>query len=240
MAVVLASSAGSLLPAAHAEDTAVEVTRVDATDSPMIRVTVTVPPEIARGEAAPLTFRVVEHGDDRPVDVRSAADALTVAIVVDNRAGAGPGQLRALRNAAAELALRLPQDAQVGVFGTATAPATPGNRAPHPIGAIAALEPGTDGDPRLVLERAVSEVTANQPSFPVLVWLGTRVEDAGEAVEVVRGTGTALYALTLGPLEQPPFEEEIRATGGWLRGGSEGDLPRAAAGSRAPSAAPIS
>ena len=229
MTMFLLSSAGRLPPAAaQAPPAALEVRGVDTADFPTVRLKVTVSEESAPAQTAPPAFRLVEEGGVRPVEVRSTAGALAVAIVVDNRTGPDPGQLRGLRNAAVEFALRLADDAQVWVLGTATVPPTPEGRPLHPVGAIAALEPGTDGDPREVLQRAVSQVSVNPSSYPVVVWLGTEVDGVGDAVDGVRSTRTTLYALTLGQLEQPPFEKEVRATGGLSVAGSAADLRRAA------------
>lgn len=229
MTMLLMPGAALLFPApAGGQEPALDVRGVDTSDFPVVGVTVTVPPEQAPPGGAPPPFRIFEGRDDRPVEVRPAFAALAVAIVVDNRGPQDPAQIRALRNAAADLALRL-ADAQVSVLGTATTPPAATETSSHPVSAIAALEPGGKGDPGQSVQWAVGVVSADPAAYPVVVWLGTRAEDVGQAVEAVRRTGTSLFALTLGELEEPPFPEEVRATGGLSLEGSAAEL-RAAAG----------
>jgi len=228
IALLVGSSAGGLRATpAEAQPPALDLRGTHAADFPVVRVAVTTSPEQAPAGDLPGAFRVVEDGENRPVDVQPCAEALAVAIVVDNRVGPDPEELRGLRNAAAELALRLAGDAEVAVFGTAPVRPAEADPTSHPVAAIAALEPGAGGDPRAALERAVAKVS-EPGSYPVVVWLGTGADEVGGALDVVDGTDTSLYAFTLGRTDPAPSADEVRRTGGLSVAGSAADLRQAA------------
>lgn len=101
----------------------VRVSDVAVSDDGRVSVLVAVP--ALQPSQADLTeaFEIREDGQTRAVDATPiAASDVEVALVVDTSAGQAPEQLRAVRNIAMELALRLPRDSPMALVATGDPP----------------------------------------------------------------------------------------------------------------------
>jgi tight adherence protein B len=119
----------SLTPPALAQAaTSIEVLDVDASDHPVVRVTVSAPAELARTELGPADLRLAENGETRELTVTPMSEeTVDVVLLIDTSGSMEGAPLAAAKEAARTFVEQMPASARVAVhaFGfTPTVAAT--------------------------------------------------------------------------------------------------------------------
>lgn len=117
MSGVVAMMMMAVLPAMAAETGALQIDRVDATRHPDVRLEVTVPGDVDRGDLD-AAFTLTENGDRRPVSVTElASDDVEIALLIDTSGSMQGEPIEAAREAARAFLDRLPTSVKVAVVG---------------------------------------------------------------------------------------------------------------------------
>jgi hypothetical protein len=201
VAAVVASGAGVgagalRTPAAAAAEraparAALGIVAVEPVSPDAVDVVTVVPP--GEGAGMPPAFRVTSEGHGIPATARRAVDGyFEVALALDAGPGAAPGTVTALRAAAVEFVLRLPEGVHVRVLGARST----GGGVPSPVAGVmaatATAAPSIDD-----VTAFVANIAGRRDAYGALVVFAAR--GAGGALDsalaTTLGTPVGLYTL---------------------------------------------
>lgn len=110
-------------PAAAQGTTTFDVVDVDASDHPVVRLTVTAPPELARTELGPADLTLTENGEVRGVSVTPLSEETVDVVLLIDTSGSMQGEpLAGAKQAAATFLGQMPASARIAVHGFGSTP----------------------------------------------------------------------------------------------------------------------